>query len=287
MGSLGTAFFLSYMITALILGCWRIGCRARVLVGASVLLWSVASGASGLAGTFTLLLITRLTSVKRAMGRRQRRLFRICFGRAARACLSWFYLAIPVGNWPGLRLGRMDRRALGLARSVLCGDAAGILLGVLSFFLRDPGASARAQERALAYRPGLQDYLKLLRVKSYVLDSLGMAAMTFAIGGISFWMPRYLTEVRGQTAGSKVMFGGILCASGFLATMAGGYAGDWLKKYWRGSYFLVSGAAMLCACPFILLMLWTPFPFAWVWIFLAVFYLDLLARERATRFWRM
>jgi len=100
-----------------------------------------------------------------------------------------------------------------------------------------------------------------------------MAAMTFAIGGISYWMPRYLTKVRGLPASSKVMFGGVLFIAGFFATLAGGAAGDALKRRFPGSYFLVSGAAMLIACPFVLLMLYTPFPFAWVWVFCAVFFL--------------
>ena len=40
-----------------------------------------------------------------------------------------------------------------------------------------------------------------------------------------------------------------------------------------GSYFLVSGVALLFGFPMTLLMLWTPFPWAWVFIFLSVFFL--------------
>src|SRR5262249_20204925 len=40
-----------------------------------------------------------------------------------------------------------------------------------------------------------------------------------------------------------------------------------------GSYFLVSGLAMLLAFPFFLAVLWTPFPWAWLFIFLACFLL--------------
>src|SRR3954454_20646051 len=59
-GSLATAFLLSYMLTAPVFG-WLADLMSRwLLIGLSVLLWSVASGASGLAGTFMMLLITRL-----------------------------------------------------------------------------------------------------------------------------------------------------------------------------------------------------------------------------------
>src|SRR3974390_2716841 len=60
MGSLATAFLVSYMVTAPIFG-WLADRMSRwLLVGVSVLLWSLATGGSGLAATFTILLITRL-----------------------------------------------------------------------------------------------------------------------------------------------------------------------------------------------------------------------------------
>jgi MFS family permease len=58
-GSLATAFLLSYMIAAPIFG-WLAGRMSRwILVGISVAVWSLASGASGLAQTFTILVLTR------------------------------------------------------------------------------------------------------------------------------------------------------------------------------------------------------------------------------------
>ena len=59
-GFLGTAFLVSYMVSAPIFG-WLADRMSRwVIIGVSVILWSAATAASGLAGTFTLLLITRL-----------------------------------------------------------------------------------------------------------------------------------------------------------------------------------------------------------------------------------
>lgn len=57
---LAPAFLVSYMISAPIFG-WLADRMSRwVIIGASVILWSAATAASGLAGTFTFLLITRL-----------------------------------------------------------------------------------------------------------------------------------------------------------------------------------------------------------------------------------
>src|SRR5947209_2756271 len=58
-GTLAMAFMVSYMITAPIFG-WLADRMSRwVLIGIGVVLWSLASGASGLAGGFAILLLTR------------------------------------------------------------------------------------------------------------------------------------------------------------------------------------------------------------------------------------
>src|SRR5205807_3076224 len=59
--------------------------------------------------------------------------------------------------------------------------------------------------------------------------------------------------------------------AGLIATILGGLAGDWLRPRYSGSYFLVSGAALIIGFPMVLGFLWTPFPWAWIFVFLAVF----------------
>ena len=102
-----------------------------------------------------------------------------------------------------------------------------------------------------------------------------MAAMTFAIGGISYWMPKYLVDRpgAGDLGFVNTVFGGILALGGLLATLVGGWLGDRLKPRLPSSYFLVSGVAILIASPLILVMVHTPFPYAWGVIFLVVFFL--------------
>src|SRR5206468_1735239 len=106
------------------------------------------------------------------------------------------------------------------------------------------------------------DYLVLLRTPSYVYCSLGMAAMTFAIGGIGFWMPTYLAGRPESGSAATTIFGALTVIAGLTATLLGGLAGDRLRARFPGSYFLVSGVAMLAGFPFLLAMLWMPFPWA-------------------------
>ena len=39
--------------------------------------------------------------------------------------------------------------------------------------------------------------MTLFKTRSYVLNTLACAAMTFAIGGLAFWTPSYIYEYRG------------------------------------------------------------------------------------------
>jgi MFS transporter, Spinster family, sphingosine-1-phosphate transporter len=55
--------------------------------------------------------------------------------------------------------------------------------------------------------------------------------------------------------------------------LLGGMAGDWLRPRFSGSYFLVSGGAMVLAFPMLLLMIFLPFPWAWIPLVVFVFFL--------------
>lgn len=284
MGWLATAFLFSYMIAAPVFG-WLGDRMSRwLLVGVGVILWSLASGGSGLAASFTVLLVTRcfVGIGEAAYGPVAPTILSDLYPVAIRGrILSWFYLAIPVGSALGYVIGG---QVAGLAGGT--GEAwrwpfyavvlPGLLLGAWALFMRDPRrGSAEAIAAAASKQVRMADYFALLRIRSYVLDCAGMTAMTFAIGGIAFWMPSYIYEYRlnksVELGNVTLIFGAITVVSGFVATLAGGMAGDALRNRFPGSYFLVSAAGLLAGFPMLLLVLYTPFPYAWVFVFLAVF----------------
>lgn len=276
MGSLATAFLVSYMVTAPLFG-WLADRMSRwLLVGISVLLWSLATGASGLAGAFGLLLLTRLFVGVGEAG----------YGPAAPTLISdfypvqrrgtvlaWFYMAIPVGSALGFVIGGIVGAKLGWRWAFYLVTPPGLLLGLWCFFMNEPPRGRADAVEGVPRRAGLHDYLALAKIPSYMLNTAAMAAMTFAIGGISFWMPRYLTVTRHLPNSSKTIFGGVTVVAGLSATLLGGIAGDKLRPRFPGSYFLVSGCGILLACPFIMGMLYVPFPGAWGLLFMAVFFL--------------
>jgi MFS family permease len=274
-GLLATAFMVSYMVFAPVFGFFADRMSRWWLIGVGVILWSLASGATGLAGTFLILLLTRA-----AVG-----IGEAAYGPAAPTVISdlypverrgsvlaWFYLAIPVGSALGYVFGGLVLSWTGDWRHAFYWVVPpGILLGLLCWLMRDP---PRGQADAVEHRMAKwADYKLILRTPSYVLDTLGMTAMTFAVGGIALWMPHYIHDYRGEPDLGKVntIFGAIVVVSGLLATLAGGIVGDKLRGRYAGSYFLVSGWGMLLAFPLLLGVLTFPFPWAWGWVFLTVF----------------
>ncbi len=100
-----------------------------------------------------------------------------------------------------------------------------------------------------------------------------MTLMTFAVGGLAYWMPDYVHTFRhaGDLEHVAFTFGAITAVAGLISTLAGGWAGDKLRSRFGGSYFLVSGWGMMLAVPLFLAALFVPFPAAWVLIFITEF----------------
>lgn len=283
-GRLATVFLISYMVAAPLFGVLAERYRRWALIGIGVLLWTVASGASGLATGLGIMLLTRVfVGIGEA-----------AYGPAAPALISdmypvkrrgsvlaWFYAAIPVGGALGYVLGGLVlKMGLSWHYAFFIVVPPGILLGLWALRMRDPprGASDAGAPRAARW----DDYLLLARTRSYVLCTLGMTAMTFAFGGIAFWMPTYVGKRLGGTtddiATASAIFGGITVVAGLLATLSGGFLGDKLRDRYPGSYFLVSAVGMFIGFPLFVAMLYVPVEGNWIYLFwtlmfLAVFWL--------------
>lgn len=274
-GLLTSAFMVSYMVTAPIFGVLADRYNRWTIIGLSVAFWSLASGASGLAATYTAFLLTRIFLGVGEAG----------YGPAAPTILSdyypvekrgrvmaWFFMAIPVGSALGYGLGGLAQHFLNWRWAFYIMTVPGLALAAYCFLMPEPKRTMAAGAR----KPGLADYKKLLRIPSLITNILGQTAMTFAIGGLSVFVPTYLEEARGiSTAQASVGFGAIVAVGGLVATLFGGWLADRLRARFSGAYFLVSGSGMLLGFPMTIAMLYVPFPYAWIFIFLAIVFLFL------------
>lgn len=289
MGSLVFAFMISYMLIAPIFGVLADRMSRWLLIGIGVIVWSLASGASGLAESFGMLFLTRclVGAGEAAYGPAAPTVISDLYPVAKRGLvMAYFYMAIPVGSALGYVIGGQVTAWTGDWRwAFYVAVPPGLLLGVWCFLMRDPPRGS-ADPGSVSRKANLQDYLVLLKTPSYVLTTLGMTAMTFAMGGIGYFMPRFARlRIMGSEAAIdadpdlaaqvlaevNLYFGIIVVVSGLGATILGGIAGDRLKPRYPGSYFLVSSIAMGLGFPLVLASIWAPFPLAWIFIFLACF----------------
>ncbi len=271
-GLLGTAFLVTYMFSAPALG-WLSDRFSRwIIIGIAVLLWSLASGGSGLAATFGILLCTRvLVGIgEGGYGPAAPTILADLFPLEKRGqILAIFCAAIPVGSALGYVIGGSVAAHLGWRWAFYLVTPPGIVLGLLCFFQRDPRATDG--ERPALLRAGLREYRELFRTRAYVFNTLAQTAFTFALGGLGFWIAAYL-RYRGQPSSGKAIFGGITVVAGLISTLLGGWLADRLRARYAGSYFLVSGVGMVLAFPFFLASLYVPFPVAWVLMFFTIFF---------------
>ena len=305
-GFLSFAFLATYMLTAPIFGAMATRMPRWRLIGLGVVIWSLASGASGLSPFFgdhlgggaiplfgyvlpvvyLVMLFTRcLVGLgEAAYGPVAPDIISDLFPVSRRGqVLAWFYAAIPFGGALGYSLGALVVAKLGDWRyAFYLVVPPGILLGIWCLLMPEPSRGT-ADQIAAGRREGTwSDYLYLLRIPSYTLNTVGMTFMCFAIGGLAFWAPGFLSDADYRAdhpvpyflgADPVTVFGGMTALLGLLATVLGGLAGDALRKRYSGSYFLVSGAAMCVGFPALLwLVAWRDdFPLAWVPMGLFVF----------------
>lgn len=276
-GFLGTAFLVTYMLSAPILGFLADRISRWIIVGSAVILWSLASGGSGLAATFAILFATRICVGIGEGG----------YGPAAPTILADLYpiqtrgrvmaifcAAIPVGSALGYVIGGAIGSHFGWRWAFYSVAPPGLLLGLLCFWQRDPRVAAHhLVQKSPRRRPA--DYLKLFQTRSYLINCIAQTMMTFAIGGLGFWVPAYLRFRNQSPAAGMAIFGGITVVAGLISTLLGGIIADRLRTRFPGSYFLVSGIGMVIACPIFVASLYIPFPMAWVAMFIAIFFIFL------------
>jgi MFS transporter, Spinster family, sphingosine-1-phosphate transporter len=172
--------------------------------------------------------------------------------------LGVFYLALPVGSAAGYLLGGNLAPHYGWRFPFYIAAAPGFLLAVAVMFLKEP---KRGQFDTLKETPERATVWGLARNPAFLTATLGMAAMTFSLGGIQVWMPKFLYSERHYTlAAANFMFGIIIVVDGILAALAGGWLGDYLLPRMKSSYYLVSAASMLLGVPAMIVALFVQGP---------------------------
>jgi MFS transporter, Spinster family, sphingosine-1-phosphate transporter len=206
-GLLATAFLLGYFLTSPIFGA-RADKGARTgLIAFGVVVWSIATAATGFAHSFATMMIARAV---------------VGIGEASYATLAptiidditppesksrtlaIFYLAIPVGSALGYVLGGQIEQHWGWRMAFFVAGGPGIVLAVSCLFIAEPPRKLREAKAKLSESLGTLAKLPLFR-----RAVLGYCAYTGAVSAFAYWAPKYLGE-RYAAIGHFEIVGGVL-----------------------------------------------------------------------------
>ncbi len=241
MGGLTTALFFFYMFAAPVTGWLGDRFPRKPLIIAGAILWSLATLGSGLANDYWSLYIRRaMVGVGEAT-----------FGIFAPAVLAdfyperdrnriltIFYIAIPVGAALGyLAGGEMGSRWGWRAPFFLCAIPGLIVAGLYAVMGREPERGSADHLRPTANRATFKG---LFRNPAFLTATFGLAEITFALGGISAWVPTFLHRFNGlSVADASLNVSAITVVDGIAGTIAGGWlAQRWLRSDHRALYLL-------------------------------------------------
>jgi MFS family permease len=273
-GYLTSAFLLFYMIAAPFVGPLADRYSRKLIIVLGALFWSGLTLLTAVTHTYTELLIRHtLVGVGEATFVTIAPTFVAdLFSEDKRGrILGVFYLALPVGSAAGYLLGGNLAPHHGWRFPFYIAAAPGFLLAIAVMFLKEP---ERGQFDTLKETPERGTILGLVRNPAFLTATLGMAAMTYSLGGIQVWMPKFLYSERHYSLeAANFMFGIIIVVDGILAALAGGWLGDYLLPRMKSSYYFVSAASMLLGVPAMIVALFVKGPIMIPAIGVAAFFL--------------
>lgn len=277
MGALTTALFVTYMLIAPLTGWLGDRFPRKPLIVAGALLWSLATLATAWVNDYnTLYLRHALVGVGEAT-----------FGiyapaviadfypeRERNRILSYFYIAIPVGAALGYLAGGQMGSAWGWRAPFMICAVPGLVVAALYLWLgREPVRGSSDHLKATADR---STFFGLFRNPAFLTATFGLATLTFAMGGISTWVPEFLRRSEGLSVGrASQIVGASTVIDGIVGTLVGGMiAQRWLRTNHRALY-LLSFWSVALTLPFGALIFFGPKAWAVPSLFAAEFFLFL------------
>lgn len=275
-GLLGSLFVITYTLASP-LGYLGDRVRRKTIIAAGVFLWSVATIAAAFARSYEELLVCRalLGIGEAAYATTAPSIIADLYAADERSRkLALFYIATPVGSALGYILGGFVGEHFGWRAVFLVGGLPGLVFAALAAWIAEPTRGARDDGPALPVGSLPAALSRIVRTPAWRINTVGLAMMTFTVGGLALWMPTYLERVHAMsTSAANLVFGGVTVAAGFCGTLLGGSLGDRLQARSAGGYFQVSGWGLALSAPLIVAMTaidWLP------GLFIAAFFAELL-----------
>jgi MFS transporter, Spinster family, sphingosine-1-phosphate transporter len=260
-GYLASVFLLCYMCAAPFVGPLADRYSRKIIIALGAIFWSGLTLLTAVTHTYTELLVRHtLVGIGEATFVTIAPTFVAdLFAENRRGrILGVFYLALPVGSAAGYLLGGHLAPIYGWRFPFYIAAVPGFLLAVAVLFLKEPERGQFDSHKDAQAGSIVRTIYGLARNPAFLTATMGMAAMTYSLGGIQVWMPKFLYSERNYSLeAANLLFGIIVVVDGIIAALAGGWLGDYLLRRTKASYYLVSAVGMALGVPFMIVALFT------------------------------
>ncbi|XP_045032367.1 protein spinster homolog 1 isoform X1 [Daphnia magna] len=260
-GLLQSAFVVSYVVVAPIVGYLGDRYSRRAIMGCGLLVWSIVTMAGSFMTTFETLLIFRCLggigeASYSAIGPAV--IGDLYIGDTRSKMLALFYFTTLIGGGLGFITGSGMAAATsswnwGLRVTPILSMVSVLLI---AFVMRDPPRGLSEGSR-LVSTSWQKDIVYLLKNPSLMLSTIASIAVTFTVGAIAAWGPQYVflgRQILNDNSLSfddiSLVFGIVTIASGLLGVVSGSIMGQKLRIRFPSADAIICGIGMICSAPF-------------------------------------
>ena len=252
---LGVSFMIVYTVVSPFMGWLGDRYHRKGLLAGGVFLWSLATVGTAFSSDFSHIFFWRslLGIGEASYGVIAPTLIADLFPVSQRGrAMGIYYLALPLGGALGYTLGSWIGEDFGWRAAFWVVGLPGVVIAIAGLLMSDPGrgASEGGAIASKADRPGMADIWRLFLIPTFVLNTAGMAAVTFATGAYAVHGSNFYQIVRGMSmkqAGTSI---GVLTAvAGLLGIALGSFLADFLKKLTRRAYLLLAFVVVAGSVP--------------------------------------
>jgi MFS family permease len=262
-GVLTSAFTIFLTISIIPVGLWADRTKRSYVIAACLVIWSLATTLTALAGNFLSLFVTRMfTGIGEAgyMPAGNSLVADFFHKRQRPKILSLLALATLIGAIGGIVAGGVIA-GLGPGTwhlAFLITGLPGLLLAICAWRLREPARGRKqATEGASAYNglrlSGLSRQVRgLVASKVFICTTIYGVLVEFTAVGLQAYFPTLLQQrdALGLTSGQAATFAGLaLGPTAVVGIMLGGYLASWLRRRYHSANFLTCVVTTMITAP--------------------------------------